>query len=449
MFRWPLCLLLFLLLCPSVQAGSAPKCDLAIANVNVVPMNSNRVLKAHTVRIRDGVIASVEPARQPARPCAKTLNARGKYLLPGLNDMHIHLEAEMFQKIFGVPGEPVIFEDVLFAYLANGVTGVRVMSGSPDILAFRLQKQRLAPLIMVGSPMLSGAPPSLPEPVTRIVTSPETARGAVREFAAAGYDFIKLRDSLDAGVLAAVAAETVARGLLLDGHLSRALTHLPTERRGIAHINELSLRVMGGERVETIIKQLKACACFVTTTLIIAPNVAEQLRDYDRLAARPESRHVHPLVRRALWDKARNPYIAEAQDPAFFDRLARTDAVIVRALHAANVPLLAGTDALIPMILPGYSLHDELALLVEAGLSPYDALRTATTIPATVFKPFAQTGAISVGRKANLVLVSENPLRSLSVLRKPDAVIVIGTLLERHEIDERLSGIAERFAALP
>jgi imidazolonepropionase-like amidohydrolase len=187
----------------------------------------------------------------------------------------------------------------------------------------------------------------------------------------------------------------------------------------------------------------------VTTTLSVEQNVAAQLRDYEALAARPAARYVHPLLRRALWERERNPYLAEGQDPRFFDELLRIDRALVRALDDAGVPLLAGTDALVPMIIPGESLHDELELLVGAGLSRLEALSAATRTPAEVFRQLADVGRIAPGRTANLLLVRGNPLEDLAVLRRPEAVIVEGRYLDRATIDRRLALIAARFADEP
>jgi imidazolonepropionase-like amidohydrolase len=295
--------------------------------------------------------------------------------------------------------------------------------------------------------MLSGEPPVMPEPIVRVVRTAQEAAAAVDAYAEAGYDFVKVRDNLGAGVLRAVMTAAARRGLEVDGHLPRDGEPIGEARRGVAHVDELALRVEDEARDPAeFARRLRACGCYVTTTLSIEKNVAAQLRDYDALAARPAMRYVHPLLRDALWEREKNPYLAEGQDPRFFDELLRIDALVVRALAEAGVPLLAGTDALVPMMIPGESLHGELELLQAAGLSRFEALRAATFAPSQVFPRFGDLGLVAPGRAANLVLVRGNPLTDLGVLRRPEAVIVEGEYLDRAAIEDRLAKIADRFA---
>lgn len=422
-------------------------CSLAIRNVTVLPMDSERRLVDQTVRIADGRIVSIDSTSLNRGPsCSRTIDGSGKYLMPGLNDMHIHVESRILAEGLGIAPEPIPFEDVLYLYLSHGVTGVRVMSGGPDILAFRDSSHGVAPRLLVSSPMLSGAPPVMPEPITRILETPEEAVEAVNTYADAGYDFIKIRHNLSRPVLNAVIETARDRGLDVDGHIPDVPRPLETGIRGVAHMNELSLRVRDRRTdPERFAQLLHDCRCYVTTTLTVDQNVPRVLRSYDLLAARNQIRFIHPLMRDGLWARDRNPYLAENPDPAFFDDLLETDMALVRALHARGVPLLAGTDALIPMIIPGDSLHDELALLVQAGLTPYQALQAATSTPSRIFPGFRDLGVLAPGRTANAILVSSDPFEKVDGLRRPDAVIVGGVFLSRAVMDARLETIAERF----
>lgn len=423
-------------------------CALAIENVTLVPMDKDGAIAGQTVRIADGKIQSIGAVKEKGTVCERTIDGNGRFLAPGLNDMHMHVESEMFASVFGMAATPLPFEDLVYVYLSNGVTGVRVMSGAPDILAFRDSQHGPAPRMLVASPMLSGDPPMMPEPATRVLTTAPQAVEAINGYADAGYDFIKVRENLSSDVLKAVMETAAQRGLLVDGHPPRGADPFANGRRGIAHVNELSLLVKDREKdPAAIAARAKACDCFVTSTLVIETNVPGILRNYDALAARPEMRFVYPLMRRALWDKERNPYLAEAQDPAFFDGLKEVDKLVVKELGAQDVPLLAGTDAMIPMILPGASLHDELTLLVEAGLTPYQAIRAATVTPSEIFQQFGDLGTVAPGRAANLVLLSGNPLENVGALRKPEATIVGGIYLDRATLDAHMEEIAQRFAA--
>jgi len=422
-------------------------CSLSIEKVSIIPMDREQVLHGRTVRIADGRMQSITLAGQADRACDLTVDGSGKFLLPGLNDMHVHVESDMFVQALGAPPPPENLEDALFIYLVHGVTGIRVMSGSPDTLAFRDSGRVHAPRMLVGSPMLSGPQAMMPPPLMRPLATALEARSAVNGYADLGYDFIKIRENLPADVLDAVIKTAGARKLLVDGHAPRDADVFANGRRGVAHVNELSLLVTDGARdPASIARRAKACDCFVTSTLVIETNVAAQLRDHAAMEARQEARLVHPQMKRALWDKARNPYLAEAQDPVFFDRLRETDKLILRELRNQSVPLLAGTDALIPMIVPGASLHDELALLVDAGLSPFEAISAATRTPSEIFAKFGDLGVVAEGRSANLLLVGGNPLVDVSVLRRHDAVILRGEYFDRARLDQRMEELAAGFA---
>jgi|CXWL01.1.fsa_nt_gi cytosine/adenosine deaminase-related metal-dependent hydrolase len=438
--------------CASSEPAQTAGCDLAIEHVNVIPMDSERVLADQTVLIAEGRITSIAPGSRSAARCNTRIDGAGRYLAPGLNDMHVHVEASAFVAAFQLPATPIPFEDVLFPYLANGVTGVRVMSGSPDLLAFRASTHGPAPRMMIASPMLSGSPPILPEPATRALETPEVARAAIAEFAAAGYDLIKIRGNISRPVLDAVLAAATEHGLDVDGHIPNLADWTNADvfsgrQRGIAHLDELALRITDRSSDPlTFARGLLNCHCYVTSTMNVEQSVVAQLRDYDAVAARSDTRFVHPLLRNAFWARERNPYLAEHPDPAFFDRLLVDDMNLARVFNQEGVTLLAGTDALSPMIIPGASMPDELALLVQAGLSPYDALRAATRTPAETFNRFADVGVLSAGRTANAILLRANPLVDINALRHPEGVILEGRYLDRASIDVRMEEIAQRFA---
>jgi len=423
-------------------------CTLAITNVSAIPMDSERILTDQTIRIAGTQIASIAPSTERGDNCAQTVSGRGLFALPGLNDMHVHVETAAFAQSLQFPEQSINYEDVLFPYLAYGVTGIRIMTGASDILAFRDSEHGVTPAMLVGTPMLSGAPPVIPEPITHVLESPEAAIEAVNTYADAGYDFIKIRRNLTSEVLEAVIAAARARNLDVDGHLQRTADPSSIVQNGIAHIDELSLLVRRQNLdPEELADGLIACRCYVTTTLTVEQSAAAQLRDYDSFASRPEIRFVHPMLRRAWWVRERNPYLAEAADPAFFDDLLQTDLHLVRVLNRRGVPLIAGTDALIPMIVPGASLHDELALLEQAGLSPFEVLSTATRTPAQIFPAFGNMGTLEAGKTANIILIADNPLRNIGALEHPEAVIVDGIILARSALETRMESIAMSYEA--
>jgi imidazolonepropionase-like amidohydrolase len=412
----------------------AAACDLALTDAVLIPMDREIALPGHTVLIAEGRIARIGPdAELSAEGCARVIDADGRSLAPGLIDAHIHVETGVFAEAMGVEASEFDYERIFRPYLENGVTGVRVMAGGPDILAFRHRAEAEAlgaPALSVSSPMLSGDPPILPEPMTRIVRSPEEARAAVRRYAEAGYDLIKLRRNLDAESFLAVIDEAGRLGLQVDGHINRSLPlpeALGSGQVGLAHLDEITLSFRDG--LTTATELLLEHDVHVSTSLSVLASASAQLRDYEAEISRPGVAALNPLFVDAFWRAPANPYLASGASPDFFDVVLLGAQQAVAHMDVAGVRLLAGTDAMNPMILPGESLHDELDLLAAAGLTPYRALRTATVNPAEALPRFAGMGMIAEGRIANLVLVEGTPLSDIRAMRDPVLVILDGRIV--------------------
>ncbi len=436
------------------RSYAAKPCDVAITHVSVIPMTHEAILRERTVLVQGGRIAAIVKAG--ARPdCREVIDGRGQYLLPGLNDLHVHLPSEAFARAFGATARPTDFPSALAAYVASGVTGVRVMSGSLEILAFRNAQRATAsrfPRLIVASPMMSGDPPVIAEPITRVVTTPDAARSAVDEFAAAGYDLIKVRDNLKAPVFRAIIEEARRRGLYVDGHMSQgqglsAADVLQSGEKAIAHIDNFALDMKTDADAERYAKLMVACDCFVSTTLEVEHNAVQQITAYDAMIGRAGVRYVDPLIVSRFWAKPNNGYLAGKADPAFFRELLLKDGILLRTFTKAGVHVVAGTDALNPMILPGESLHDELADMVTAGLTPYEALKTATINPALYVPGFEDVGQIAPGKAANLLLASSNPLTDLTTLRTPKGVMINGHWFAPRAIQHELERAAAHYAA--
>ena len=429
----------------SLSGNRSAACALGITNVNLIPMTENLVRYGQTILFSRTEILGISNKPENAAGCDQVIDGTDRYLLPGLNDMHTHVENTAFEQGFGLDPAPLPFDALMAPYLVNSVTGMRVLSGSPDLVAYRDSTAigDRAPRLVVASPMLSATPPVLPEPITRIVDNPTAARAAVREYAAAGYDLIKIRRNLKLPVYLAVIEEAHFSGLHVDGHVTRDAESfaqlLTLGQDGFAHLEELASKTPEKLSVEELAALLVECGCYVSTTIGVLPNISRQINDYDGLVARDEMRVMHPLMTNKFWLKPNNPYLREGAPSEFFDALAMKTSSIVKPLYDAGVPLLAGSDAINPMIIPGYGLLDELDLLVEAGLSPFEALRTATVIPAQSVPGFERVGSLEKGRASNAVLLATNPLKDLAVLHRPDAVILNGFFLDQAELDSRLN----------
>lgn len=438
------------------SAGAAPMtCSLAIAHANVIPMDRDRMLPDRTVLIAGDKILSIAPAgKADTARCSSVVDVTGKFLVPGLNDMHMHIESVADAQAFGIKSDPIDYPSVLALYIANGVTGLRVMAGAPDILAFRDSQRGQAspyPRLVVASPMLSGDPPVLPEPVTKILRTPEEARAAVDGYAKDGYDFIKVRDNLKAPVFKAVIDEARRDGLYVDGHISQnqglsVFDVLASGQHAFAHIDDLALHLKDkAHDPDHYAALLKACGCFIESTIGIERNTLAQMENYDAMAARPEMRFMSPLVVGAFWLKPNNPYLNEKPPLDFLRGLYADSKMLLKTFTDAGVHVVAGTDSLNPMIIPGVALHDEFDDMIEAGLTPYQVLKTATANPAAYVPGFADIGVLAAGRTANAVLVDANPLENIDALRQPLAVMINGHWLTHDDIQRQLDAAADRY----
>ncbi len=193
---------------------------------------------------------------------------------------------------------------------------------------------------------------------------------------------------------------------------------------------------------------LLACGCFVETTMQVETSAYAQLTDYDRIIQRPELKSMHPLMLNAFWRKPNNPYLKQPVNPKFFQDLYTGEKILLKKLYDAHVHIVAGTDSLNPMIIPGTSLDDELADIVEAGLTPYQALRTATADPASYVPGFSDIGVLAPGRVANAIMVSANPLKNIAALRSPDAVMINGHWMTHEDLQRRLAAAATLYGKL-
>ena len=396
-------------------AGDPPEAasgSVAFVHVHVVPMDSERVLRDQTVLVEDGRIARIGAASDvELPPGAQTIDGRGElFLLPGLCDAHVH----------------VLEPDELRLYVAQGVTTVRNMSGEPFHLFWRgeLAAGRMtgANLITAG-PTLDGVPPEGSNRV--IVRTREQAESAVRRVADARYDLVKVYGGLSPEAHAAIVETAHRLHLKVAGHLPRAAGLegvLAAGQDSIEHAEEFlytAFRNAGAERIPETVRAVKSAGTWVTPTLVTYDTIGRQVADATALDRRPELRCVDPAAR-ASWLTRSNRYLRDfTHDDAqgFSDRLVFLKE-LVRQLHAGGVPLLAGTDAGVaygvPFVLPGWSLHEELANLVACGLSPYEALRAATANLAEFMDRAGEFGVVAEGARADLLLVEANPLQDVA-----------------------------------
>jgi hypothetical protein len=392
-----------------------------------------------TVIVRGTRIETVGASRSvQVPPGGRVINATGKYLIPGLWDMHVHMD---------VPGGRAL----LGLYVANGVTGVRDMDG--DIGRLRGFQRDIAtgslpgPRMVVSGPYLVGQRVPIPHILVR---TPEDAVSGVDSLARLGVDFIKVHNGMPAAAYFAVAREARRRGMVFAGHVfppvtpieasdsgQRSLEHLtgfPNVCAGddsavIAGATPLQRFLLGActrEAQGPTYARLAANHTWVTPTLIVQTEIVRP-----GFVPNDSLLHYFSDSLQALWRLMLPPAtntsktVMDAGARLFAKRLA-----IVKALRDAGVGILTGTDAPLRASPPGFAMHDELASLVRAGLTPLEALRSATSNPAQYFAATDSLGSITSGRLADLVLLDENPLADVANTRRISVVLANGRVYD-------------------
>ena len=431
------------LLCLSAgaHADGEPAKTTAFVHVNVVPMDRERVLRDQTVLVRGDRIVAI--GRNLAVPAAATrIDGHGTaWLWPGLADMHTHSQTK----------------NDLAIYLANGVTTVLNMgdarAGFVDKIVPAVNRGELpgphvyTSFLVDGSPNYSGF----------IVRTAEDARAFVRLAKTNGYDFIKVYVDLSPEAFSAFAEEGARLGLPVIGHgvLAVRLEHQIEQGQVlVAHAEEFFYTFFtppGVEesdtppdvsRIPEAIALVKRHGTTVTADLVTYAAIAHQIGHPEVVAqflARPESHFLTPNDR-VQWQAS--DYVGKtAKLEAKLEFLRR----FVKAMADAGVELVAGTDApAVPGMLPGFSLHDDLAELEAAGLTRYQALTTATRAPGAFIertKHADRFGIVAPGYRADLVLSAQNPLDALATLRKPLGVMAAGRWHDAAGLDALKEGI--------
>lgn len=430
----------------NVEDGVAAE-TVVVDSVNVLPMSSDTALMNRAVVIRGGRVAQVLPAGVTIRG-SRRIVARGRWLMPGLWDMHVHLLSSTdTQRI--MPS--------MRALLGHGVVGARDMGSLVDTAARLLPLLRTrsdAPELAWVGPLLDGAKFQWSQRVSWHMTTPSEAAHAVDSLHALGVTQLKIYGSLGRREFDAVVATARTRGLTFGGHLPRGVTPTQAAAVGMRTLEHAGLDLVAGctpegparvgrvlgrwvaegygaryEEMESLWRARDTLACaaqaraiagsgmFVTPTLVLELKDSTVLQD----------------VRLALLDSASRGYCRGTMQGIMSATAATRERVYhrlrndVRELSRAGVRLLAGTDLGNPCITPGASLHDELAVLVSSGVSVFEVLRSATVNAAAALDADASRGLVSPGYSASLVLVSGDPRRDPGVLRTPAGVLHRGT----------------------
>lgn len=379
--------------------------------------------------------------------------AAARYLMPGLADMHVHYNEPSFAVLF----------------LANGVTTVRNMSGHPFHLEARaaIERDGLGRSLYTAGPIMDGSPPSWEGSV--VIETAEQADQSVVEQKDAGYDILKVYSNLTLPAYDAIIAAARKHEMRVAGHVPGAvgirhalasglacLEHLygylpalvgDDAVAGMSHFDRLMYAIEHADesRIPELVDRTVEAGAWNCVTLIVHRLLARGRFAYDEERKRRELRYLSSAYETQWRDQ-----LGPSGDPARTERMAaRAEELrfkITRALRDACARLLLGTDTPNPLVVPGFSIHEELALLVQAGLSPYEALRAGTHDAAELLGAQDEFGTIAVGRRADLILLEANPLDGVANVARPAGVMSRGRWYPEEELRSMLAGVAARVA---
>src|SRR6266536_1695792 len=440
---------------------SSPASVLIIQDVTVIDVTGGPAQAHRTVIVRAGKIAEIgsSAAGVDGNHSAVHLDGGGKFLIPGLWDMHVHM-------VFG-DWFPRGKEVTLPLFIANGVTGVRDMGGELEVLQ-QWRKEisagtLIGPRMVISGPMLDGPQPRFPSSIA--IKTPEDGRRAVNDLKRRGADFIKLQSLIPREAVFAIADEARKQGIPFVGHVPDSVRASEASNAGQKSFEHLIGIFEGSSPLEDqFLKGPKTQGQFLSTYdpkraaelfALLAKNHTWQcptlvwerggnLIDETDFLHDTRAKYAPAYWKEVTWKRFTEQIVHEfnTDDLATRKRFLEKELEVVNVMHRAGIPFLAGTDTPPGVyVFPGFSLHEELQRFVAAGFTPLEALQTATLNPARFFGVEDRLGTIEKGKLADLVLLDANPLDDIRNTQKIAGVIVNGRYLSRAELDKMLAGV--------
>ncbi|WP_158857203.1 amidohydrolase family protein [Lunatibacter salilacus] len=437
---------------PGVNNIDLSEEDFVFENANVIDVTDGNLIKAHVV-VEDYKISKIIKSDEPYTwGNATVIPASGKFILPGLAEMHAHIPSMEWD-------DPII-EETLFLYLSNGVTTIRGMLGNPVHLELREKannREIISPRIFTSSPSLNG----------NTVRTPEEARSQVQAFAAAGYDFLKLHPGIRLHVFDEIVKTANESGIPFAGHVSnlvrvrhalenkyQTIDHVDGFMEGLvpeeAGVNPIENGFFGynftdladTSRIGELVQLSKDNGVWIVPTQALfdrwfSPTPAESLVGED------EMKYMSGETRKNWVDSKNNLTNTSNYDSTQWERYNQIRHQLIKSLHEHGQGLLLGSDAPQVFNVPGFSIHHELKGMLDAGLTPLEALQIGTINPATFYE--GNFGQIKEGMEADLIMTDKNPLEDLTHLKNPAGVMARGQWMDRELIQQKLGEIAAKY----
>ncbi|MBX2819358.1 MAG: amidohydrolase family protein [Rhodothermaceae bacterium] len=409
----------------------------AFVNVNVVPMNTEQVLENQTVIVKDGRIVEVGPSSSVEVPeGAEQIEGLGKYLMPGLAEMHGHIPPS---------NQPASYiEAVLFMYVANGITTVRGMLGHDGQLELRERanaNELVSPTLYLAGPSFNG----------NSVSSPEQAEQKVRQQVAEGWDLLKVHPGLTVEEFDAMANTANELGIRFGGHVPAAvgLKHaIDMGQETFDHIDGY-IQYLNGESepisdaaIAEVVEMTKESGAWVVPTMILWETILGYT-DLEWARTLPELKYM-PQGTVQQWitthtSRVNNPNLnREALNVHVENRMK-----VLKALNEADARILMGTDAPQQFSVPGFSIHAELERMADADMTPYEIYRTGSVAVGEYFEEQDTFGLVAEGHRADLVLLNSNPLEDVARFKDRSGVMVRGVWLSENDIQSRLAEFSQ------
>ena len=457
------------------MAASISAQTIAFTNVNVIPMDRERVLANQTVVIKNGLIAEIDDAKNvKLSKGAVRIDGTGKYLIPGLVDMHTHLlsDSDEYPDAIG-PHE-------LRVMVANGVTTVRFMIGTPELLALRTRSangELEAPTIFVASPHLTGRE----QGNNFVVNTPDEAREAVRKSKAAGYDFIKVTTFIKPEVYEAAVDEAAKQNIRvvghadsrfvgverawkakqqiehLDGYMEQLLRDDAPVKGSVSDVyiynpeNWKSFDYIDESKIAAVARRTVASNPYVNPTQHFMKNTFGRLRTEDEIRKQPDFRFYPAKVQQQWLDFYRKNRFINTVPLEQRARWIKLREKLIKAIYDAGGRIMTGSDTPEFLWLYGFGMHHELKALKDAGLSNYAVLEAATKNPSMFLGTIDKVGTIEKGKRADLILLNANPLDYIFATENRAGVMLKGRWHSQKELngwlDEAAQVISSSFKA--